>query len=116
MKSQQSKYPAMVKLCAAAVLGLGAGVAGAGVPTDVPAAPVAQRAAVPDQTDRIIVKYRDESGPVTVKSGQVSAARAAAPLSTTRKAIVDRAGQQYGMLLKESHSIATGARIFKLDR
>ena len=40
MKSQQSKYPAMLKLCAVAVLGLGAGVAGAGVPTDVPAAPV----------------------------------------------------------------------------
>jgi len=116
MKSQQSKYPAMLKLCAAAVLGLGAGVAGAGVPTDVPAAPVAQRAAVPDQTDRIIVKYKDESGPVTVKSGQVSVARAAAPLAATRKAIVDRAGQQFGMLLKESHSIATGARIFKLDR
>jgi serine protease len=106
----------MLKLCAAAVLGLGAGVAGAGVPTDVPAASVAKQAAVSDQTDRIIVKYKDESGPVTVKSGRVSAARAAAPLSATRKAIVDRAGQQYGMLLKESHSIATGARIFKLDR
>ena len=30
--------------------------------------------------------------------------------------IVDRAGQQFGFLLKESHTIATGARILKLDR
>ncbi|SDE14509.1 serine protease [Massilia sp. PDC64] len=116
MKSQQSKYPAVLKLCAAAVLGLGAGVAGAGVPADVPAAPAAQRVAVSDQTDRIIVKYKDESAPVALKGGQVSVARAAAPLSATRKAVVDRAGQQFGMLVRESHSIATGARIFKLDR
>jgi serine protease len=115
MKSQQSKYPAMLKLCAAAVLGLGAGVAGAGAPADVPAAPAAQRVAVSDQTDRIIVKYKDESAPVASKGGQVSVARAK-PLAATRKAMVDRAGQQFGMLVKESHSIATGARVFKLDR
>ena len=118
MKSQQSKYPAMLKLCAVAVLGLGAGVAGAGTPTDVPAAPAAQRVAVSDLTDRIIVKYKDESAPVAVKGakGMAVVARSAAPLSASRKALVDRAGQQFGMLLKESHSIATGARIFKLDR
>jgi serine protease len=119
MKSQQSKYPAMLKLCVAAVLGLGAGVAGAGTPTDVPAAPAAQRVAVSDLTDRIIVKYKDESAPVAVKGAkgtQAAVARAPAPLAAARKALVDRAGQQFGMLLKESHSIATGARIFKLDR
>jgi serine protease len=118
MKSQQSKYPAMLKLCAVAVLGLGAGVAGAGTPTNVPAAPVAQRVAVSDLTDRIIVKYKDESAPVVVRGakGMAAVARSAAPLAAARKAIVDRAGQQFGMLLKESHSIATGARIFKLDR
>jgi serine protease len=119
MKSQQSKYPAMLKLCAVAVLGLGAGVAGAGVPSDVPAAHAAQRAAVADLTDRIIVKYKDESAPVAVKGAkgmQAAVARTVAPLSASRKAVVDRAGQQFGMLLKESHSIATGARIFKLDR
>jgi serine protease len=118
MKSQQSKYPAMLKLCAVAVLGLGAGVAGAGTPTNVPAAPVAQRVAASDLTDRIIVKYKDESAPVVVRGakGMAAVARSAAPLAAARKAIVDRAGQQFGMLLKESHSIATGARIFKLDR
>jgi serine protease len=115
MKSQQSKYPAMLKLCAAAVLGLGAGVAGAGVPANVPAAPAAQGVAVSDKTDRIIVKYKDESAPVVAKGGQVSVARAM-PLAAARKVLVDRAGQQFGMLVKESHSIATGARVFKLDR
>jgi len=114
MKSQQSKYPAVLKLCAAAVIGLGANVAGAGTPTDV--SPAAQRAIVSDQTDRIIVKYKDESGPVVMKGKMAGVARAASPLSVTRKAMVERAGQQFGMMVRESHTIATGARIFKLDR
>jgi serine protease len=118
MKSQQSKYPAMLKLCAVAVLGLGAGVAGAGTPTGVQAAPAGKQMVVADLTDRIIVKYKDESAPVAVKSakGMATISRSAAPLAASRKAMVDRAGQQFGMLVKESHSIATGARVFKLDR
>ncbi|WP_198117810.1 S8 family peptidase [Massilia rhizosphaerae] len=120
MKSQQSKYPAAVlKLCVVAVLGLGAGVAGAGTPTTGMAMPAAQRMAVSDLTDRIIVKYKDESGPVVVKGAkgmQAAVVRSAAPLAAARKAVIDRAGQQFGMLVKESHSIATGARVFKLDR
>jgi serine protease len=119
MKSQQSKYPAVLKLCAVAILGLGAGVATAGTNADMAAAHATQRMAVSDLTDRIIVKYKDESAPVVVKGAkgmQAAVARTAAPLSASRKAVVDRAGQQFGMLLKESHSIATGARIFKLDR
>ena len=119
MKSQQSKYPAMLKLCAVAILGLGAGVAGAGTPTGLMAAPAGKQAAVLDLTDRLIVKYKDESAPVAVKGVkgmQATITRAAAPLAAARKAMIDRAGQQFGMLLKESHSIATGARIFKLDR
>jgi len=114
MKSQQSKYPAVLKLCAAAVIGLGANVAGAGTPTDV--SPAAQRAIVSDQTDRLIVKYKDESGPVVMKGKMAGVARAVSPLSVTRKAMVERAGQQFGMMVRESHTIATGARIFKLDR
>jgi len=118
MKSQQSKYPAMLKLCVVAILGLGASVAGAGTPTDVPAAPAGKQVAVSDLTDRIIVKYKDESAPIAVKGakGIAAVARTAAPLAAPRKALVDRAGQQFGMVIKESHSIATGARIFKLDR
>jgi serine protease len=108
-------YPAVLKLCAAAVLGLGAGTVGAGVPADVPAGPAAQGAAVADQTDRLIVKYKDESAPVAAK-GKGSIAAAASPIAAGRKALLDRSGQQFGLLMKESHSIATGARIIKLSR
>jgi len=118
MKSKQSMYPAVLKLCAAAVLGLGAGVAVAGVSANVSGAPAAQGVVVADQTDRIIVKYKDEQAPVAVKGGSIAAmAKAAAePMSTARKARLDRAGQQFGFLMKESHRIATGARVVKLDR
>jgi serine protease len=110
-------YPAVLKLCAAAVLGLGAGTVGAGVPADVPAAPAAQGVAVADQTDRLIVKYKDESAPVAAKGkGSIAAAAAAKPMAAARKALLDRSGQQFGLLMKESHSIATGARIVKLSR
>ena len=117
MKSQQSMYPAVLKLCAAAVLGLGAGAAFAGVSVNDAATP-ARGMAVVDQTDRIIVKYKDEAAPVAVKAGKASAASvlSAAPLSSARKAVIDRAGQQCGFLMKESHRIATGARVIKLDR
>jgi serine protease len=37
-------------------------------------------------------------------------------MSSARKAIVDRAGQQFGMIMRHSHRIATGADILKLDR
>jgi serine protease len=126
MKSQQSMYPAVLKLCAAAVLGLGAGAAFAGVSVNDAATPAARGMAVVDQTDRIIVKYKDEAAPVAVKAGKASAAGSAAasaaaglsaaPLSNARKAVLDRAGQQFGFLMKESHRIATGARVIKLDR
>jgi serine protease len=106
-------YPAVLKLCAAAVLGLGAGTVGAGVPAGVPGAPAAQGAAVADQTDRLIVKYKDESAPVAAKGSIAAAAR---PMAAGRKAVLDRTGQQFGLLMKESHSIATGARIIKLSR
>jgi serine protease len=112
MKSQQSMVPAVLKLCAAAVLGLGAGLASAAT---VPAAPGMK---VADETDRIIVKYKDETGPVSVKGKLVQAASSslAAPLNTTRKNLLDTSGRQFGMLLKESHTIATGARVVKLGR
>jgi serine protease len=117
MKSQQSMYPAVLKLCAAAVLGLGAGMASAGVATTA-AAPAAQGMKAADETDRIIVKYKDESGPVSVKGKLVQAASGslAAPLATARKSLLDQAGRQFGMLMKESHTIATGARVVKLGR
>jgi serine protease len=117
MKSQQSNYPAMLKLCAAVILGFGAGTAGAGVPTNVNAASAAPGATVSDETDRIIVKYKDENGPVSVKGKfQAASASLAAPLNAKRKNLLDLSGRQFGMLLKESHTIATGARIVQLGR
>jgi serine protease len=112
MKSQQSKYPAVLKLCAAAILGLGAMAAGAGEP----AAPLAQAAAVGDQTDRLIVKYKDDAAPMTAKSNASPAAQAAKAMSAARKAQLDNTGRKFGTQMKELHSIATGARIIKLDR
>jgi serine protease len=106
MKVTHTQYPALLKLCAAAVLGLASAAAMGGIPE---AAPV-QAAKFVTQTDRLIVKYKD-SAPAAGKA----AARATA-MSAARQAIVDRAGQQYGMTLKAMHTIATGAHIFKLDR
>jgi serine protease len=115
MKSKQSQYQVVLKLCAAAVLGIGAGSAGAGVSAYVPATPAAQ--GIADQTDRIIVKYKDEKAPLATKgAGSIASRAAVQPLSAARKAVLDRAGQQFGFLMKESHQIATGARVIKLDR
>jgi len=115
MKSKQSQYQVVLKLCAAAVLGLGAGSAGAGVSAYMPATPAAQ--GIADQTDRIIVKYKDEKAPLATKgAGSIASRAAVQPLSAARKAVLDRAGQQFGFLMKESHQIATGARVIKLDR
>jgi len=118
MKSKQSMYPAVLTLCAAAVIGLGAGTAVAGVNATLQATPAAQGMGIADQTDRIIVKYKDEKAPVAVKGNGLAAAAtaASAPLSSARKALLDRAGQQFGFVMKESHRIATGARVVKLDR
>jgi serine protease len=115
MKSKQSQYQVVLKLCAAAILGIGAGSAGAGVSAFVPATPAAQ--GIADQTDRIIVKYKDEKAPLATKgAGSIASRAAVQPLSAARKAVLDRAGQQFGFLMKESHQIATGARVIKLDR
>ncbi|MBD8725359.1 S8 family serine peptidase [Oxalobacteraceae sp. CFBP 13708] len=62
------------------------------------------------ETDRVIVKYRDaqpaaNGSTVIVEGG-----------SSARKARIDRAGQQFGVLVRESHALSNGARVFKLDR
>lgn len=36
--------------------------------------------------------------------------------SSARKARLDRAGQQFGVLVRESHALSNGANVFKLDR
>jgi serine protease len=62
------------------------------------------------ETDRVIVKYRDaqpaaNGSTVIVEGG-----------SSARKARLDRAGQQFGVLVRESHALANGAKVFRLDR
>jgi len=62
------------------------------------------------ETDRVIVKYRDaqpaaNGSTVIVEGG-----------SSARKARLDRAGQQFGVLVRESHALSNGAKVFKLDR
>jgi serine protease len=106
-------YPAVLKLCAAAVLGLGAGTVGAGVPAGAVTASAAQGVGIIGQTDRLIVKYKDEAAPGA--KGQSKAA-AAAPMAAARKALVDLSGRQLSLTIKELHVIGTGARVLQLSR
>ena len=107
MKLKRSPYPAILKFVAAAVvLGTGPLVAFAGVGEfDKPA----QATGVIDMTDRLIVKYKD-----SVPSGK-GAAKVAA-LGKDREARVERAGQQFGLLMKMLHTTATGAHVIKLSK
>lgn len=105
MKQTHSIHPTVLKMCAAVALALGAGSAlaaageaGSGAPQFIV------------ETDRIIVKYRD------AKAAANGAAARVASVSPDRKARLDRAGQQFGVVVKESHAISTGAQVFKLDR
>ena len=105
MKQTHSTHPTVLKMCAAVALTLvsaaslaAAGGAGNGAPQFVV------------ETDRIIVKYRDSQSAASGAMARV------ASLSSERKAKLDRAGQQLGVVVKESHAISTGAQVFKLDR
>ena len=100
---KRAMHPVMLKLCAAVSLAAASvsAVAGAGNGNVVPGLM---------DTDRIIVKYKD-SVPAAAANGL---ARAAA-MSGERKARLDRAGQQFGMTVSESHTISTGAHVFKLN-
>jgi serine protease len=98
MKQSHSIHPAMLKMCAAVSLAFVAMTAGA-----------AQQKFIPD-TDRIIVKYKD-----ALPAGKANPGNKGFALGAERKAKLDRAGQEFGMLVSESHAIATGARVFKLN-
>ena len=107
MKLKHSTCPAILKFFAAAVvLGTAPLVAVAGVAEfDKPG----QAADFIDTTDRLIVKYKDSV------AGGKGAAKVAA-LGKDRLAKVDRAGQQFGLLMKLLHTSATGAHIIKLSK
>jgi serine protease len=91
----------MLKLCAAVSLAVASVSAVAGVGNGN-AAPGLM------ETDRIIVKYKDSA------AAMKGAAKIAA-MTGDRKAKLDRAGQQFGMTVRESHTISTGAHVFKLN-
>ncbi|MES2318492.1 MAG: S8 family peptidase [Pseudomonadota bacterium] len=106
MKHSQKTYPAFWRFCAAAIIGAGPLVAGAAVPEFQSKAKVEQFTA---QTDRMIVKYKD----ATVSMMGI----ASAPMQgQARLAIVQRAGQQFGLNTKMLHTTGTGAHIVQLDR
>jgi serine protease len=115
MKSQKSMYPAVLKLCAAAVIGLGATAAGAGVPAGVVTASAAQGVGITDETDRLIVKYKDEAAP-GAKGLARAAAAGASPMAASRKATVDQVGRKLGLTMQELHTIGTGARVIQMNR
>ena len=102
MKQTHSMHTAALTRCATLWLAL------ASLPTG--AAAGAQEPQSILETDRVIVKYRDakpaaNGSAVTVEGG-----------SSARKARIDRAGQQFGVLVRESHALANGAKVFRLDR
>jgi serine protease len=95
----------MWKLCAAALVAAGtlAGVAQAQQVRPAHAVPFVA------QTDRLIIKYKDSE-----PNGKGAAH--AAPISAARMALLDRAGQQFGLSMKLLHTIGTGAHVMQLDR
>ena len=104
MKLKHSTYPAVLGVFAAAVVIGGPLTANAAVPEFA-----AKVAAQTMQTDRMIVKYKDShpAGKGAAKHAQVG---------KDREAILTRAGQQFGLSMKLSHGLATGAHVMKLNK
>lgn len=107
MKHTHSTYPSFLKFCSAAIIGItGPLAAVAGIP-DFHAN--TQNDAHINETDRLIVKYRDASA-----AGK-GAARVPA-IGKERMAFVARAGQQFGLSMKALHTTATGAHVLALSK
>ena len=109
MKQSHSMQPAMLKICVAVSLAVASVTAAAGVGNDKPAG----KQQFVMETDQIIVKYKDDLS-VEKTKGQARG-HAVAALAQERKAKLERAGQEFGMTVRESHAIASGARVFKLN-
>lgn len=107
MKQNQSTKQSLVRLCAVAAVAAALPLAAlAGVPEFHGTAQVAPIL----QTDRMIVKYKDAAGAAGKGAARVPA------MAQARKAIIDRAGQQFGLAMKALHSTATGAHVIELSR
>jgi serine protease len=101
--TQRHKISPLFKLCAAALIAAGPLAAGAA------GQDAAQTAHYVVQTDRLIVKYKDDSD--TSKTGVPARA-----LDRARQALIDRAGQQYGATLRALRATANGAHVLQLNR
>ena len=101
--TQRHKISPLFKICAAALIVAGPLVAGAA------GQDAAQTTHYVVQTDRLIVKYRDDSD--TAQTGVPARA-----LDRARQALIDRAGQTYGATLRALRATANGAHVFQLNR
>jgi serine protease len=107
MKRNDSTKRSLVRLCAVvAVAGALPLAAMAGVPEFHAAAQTAQPIM---QTDRMIVKYKDAT-PAGKSVAKIPA------MVQARKALMDRAGQQFGQSMKTLHTLATGAYVVQLSK
>ena len=104
MKKLHSTTPALLKLCVVALIGAAPAMAMAGTPEFAAQADVAI-----GQTDRMIVKYKD------ARAAGKGAAKVPA-MAQARMAILNRAGQQFGVAMKTLHSTATGANIVHIGK
>jgi serine protease len=101
---KRTTYSSVLTYCAAALVAAGS-VAGMAQAQET-RAPLG--AGFVTQTDRLIVKYKDSE-----PNGKGPAR--AAPVSAARQAVIDRAGQQFGLKMKMLHAIGTGAHVLELD-
>ncbi|MBW8900942.1 MAG: S8 family peptidase [Massilia sp.] len=101
--TQRHKISPLFKLCAAALIAAGPLVASA------TGQDAAQTTHYVVQTDRLIVKYRDDSD--TARTGVPARA-----LDRARQALIDRAGQTYGATLRALRATANGAHVLQLNR
>jgi serine protease len=105
MKPTHAVNTSLLKICAAVAL---AG-ASLGAIAEVPSGGQLQSPRYITETDRLIVKYKDAA-----VAGKATAAAPA--IDVLRKAIIDRAGQQFGMALRQLRTTGTGAQVFQLDK
>jgi serine protease len=106
MKQLHSTSPSFLKFCAAAVISTLPLLAVAGTPEFAAAGQSAQSM---DQTDRMIVKYKDARA--SAKGAAVVPA-----MVQSRMAIITRTGQEFGLNMRTLHSTATGANIVHLGK
>jgi serine protease len=97
-------YPSLLKLGAAVALAAGSLAAHAGMVQAPQAQPI-----LGAQTDRLIIKYKDSDA-------YAKGAPRVAAMNAVRQALLDRAGQQFGLVMKLVRTTGTGAHVMHLGR